>query len=95
MNISVVKTVIVDFLCSVIFFSVREKLFTLLPFHIAKNGTKDMVQALEQKGQSCGGLECGAALCRTFLHEKTSVTHAPFLLLKVWTECNQQSCAGL
>lgn len=38
-----------------------------------------MVQALEQKGQLCGGLERGAAPCRTFLHEKTSVTHARFL----------------
>lgn len=29
----------------------KEKLFTLLQFHIGKNGTKGVMQALQQKGR--------------------------------------------
>lgn len=33
------------------FFFVKEKLFTLLQFHIVQNGTKEVMQILQQKGQ--------------------------------------------
>lgn len=71
MSILLVRIVIVDFLCST-FLKKKEKLFTLLQFHIGKNGTKGLTQALQQKyqlGHSCPRpwWECGAALGWTFL----------------------------
>lgn len=67
MSIPVVKTVIVDFHCSTIFSFEKEKLFTLLQFHIEENGTKGVTQALPQKGRlghrrPRPWWECGAAL---------------------------------
>lgn len=54
-----------------------------------------MVQALEQKGQSCGGLECGAARSVPDIPSGEDVSHSCAIsLLKVWTECNQHSRAG-
>lgn len=99
MNISVVKTVTVDLLCSVIFFFCKRKIVRIIAIPYCSE-TKEVMQALEQKGQLCGGLSqavvgvWGCSVLHIPSKEDISLS-CGISLLKTWTECNQWRRAGL